>query len=337
MKALFVGLGSVGQRHLVNFKEIVGNDAEVFAYRSTNHNILIKDGTGIPCESLAEHYKLKEFYDIHEALSVSPDVVFITNPSSKHLEIALVAVQHDCHLFIEKPLSDTLAGLDSLVKESEKRNSVVMMGYQSRFHPCYKMVRDILSEEIHGGVLSAGFEWGTYLPVHHPYENYQHGYAALKSLGGGVVLGLSHEIDIICSLWGQPEKVYAVGGKLSSLEMDAEDTVSVLMAFRKDNQKFPVTLSLSYAQTREVRKFKVQLDGATLFCDLSSNSVMLFDCLGKVVAEKSFPEHTRNDLFLEEMNEFLQSVRERRRPVVSLRDGVESLRLALKIKEMMYE
>ena len=43
-KALFIGLGSVGQRHLQNFKEIASADIDIIAYRTSNFNKLIVDG-----------------------------------------------------------------------------------------------------------------------------------------------------------------------------------------------------------------------------------------------------------------------------------------------------
>lgn len=332
MKALFIGLGSIGQRHLNNFKKIVREDAEVLVYRETDHNILIKDGKGKEYGSLQQYYNFKQFSHLTGALNQHPDIVFITNPSSKHMETALESVKYNCNLFIEKPLSSNLYGIDLLKKEVEQRKLITMIGYQTRFHPCYKLVKNILSENKCGGVVSAGFEWGTYLPQHHPYEDYRKGYAATKELGGGVVLGLIHEIDIICSFWGQPERLFAIGGKFSPLEIDVEDTASVLMEYKSKECVFPVSLFLSYAQTKEIRKFRIQLDKATVICDLLENTVSVFGDRQKLNMQESYSELERNDLFLEEMDEFISAVRQNRKPLVGIDDGIESLNLALKIK-----
>jgi len=337
MKVLFIGLGSIGQRHLANFKRIANEDAEVLVCRETDHNIIINNGMAIPCNSLEQHYGFKQVSDLDKALAEKPDFVFVTNPTSKHLEVALKAAEKGCALFVEKPLAHTMDGIDLLKQWTKKNKLVVMVGYQMRFHPCYKFILKILSEKEYGDVVSAGFEWGTYLPRHHPYEDYRQGYAAQKNLGGGAILGMIHELDIIHSFWGQPEQVYAIGGKLSPLEMNVEDTVSVLMSFKRSKRVFPVTLFLSYAQTKEVRKWRVQLEDATVFCDLQDNSATIFDQGGKIIAEESYSELKRNRLFLNEMNEFLQAVEQKRQPVVSLQDGIESLKLALKIKERISE
>lgn len=333
MKALFIGLGSIGQRHLNNFKNIIGAKAEILVYRETDRNVLIKNGIGTPCVSLQHHYGFNQIRSLDDGLKEKPDIIFVTNPSSKHLEVALKAAQHGCNLFIEKPLSHTLHGVDLLSQIVNSQDLIVTTGYQTRFHPCYKFVAQILSEKEYGDVVSASFEWGTYLPNHHPYEDYRRGYAAKRSMGGGVVLGLSHEIDMICSFWGQPEELFAVGGKLSSLEMDAEDTVSVLMGFKRDTIIFPVTLFLSYAQAKEVRKFRIQLEDALMVSDLSNNRVRLFGNKGEIITQKDFPDLKRNDLFMEEMREFISAVKNKRQSSISLYDGIETLKLAMRIKE----
>jgi len=152
-------------------------------------------------------------------------------------------------------------------------------------------------------------------------------------LGGGAVLGLSHEIDIIGSFWGQPEKLYAVGGKLSYLDMDVEDTVSILMGFKRGSLIFPVTLFLSYAQTKEIRKFRIQFENALILCDLLNNRVTLFKDNNEIIIQKDFSNFNRNDLFMEEMSEFINAVRNKQQSSISLYDGIETLKLAMRIKE----
>lgn len=333
MKALFIGLGSIGQRHLLNFRHLVNKNIELIAYRKTGHNILIKNSVGVKIRSLKKYLCFKEINDLDKALKEHPDIVFITNPTAKHVETALKAVKYGIrNIFIEKPLSDDLKGTSILKDEEKKRHLTIMLGYQSRFHPCYKLVKEILLKQKYGDIISANFEWGTYLPCHHPYEDYRKGYAARKSLGGGVIFGLIHEIDIIHSFWGHPKKIFAIGGKLGDLKINTEDTVSVLMGFRNRNKIFPVSLFLSYAQTKEIRKFRIQLNRATILCDLIENSLKIFDNNGKLLVQRCFPDLKRNDLFLAEMKEFLSAVRKKRQPAVTLNEGIASLRLALKIK-----
>jgi len=105
MKALFVGLGSIGQRHLRNLKKILGDSVEILAYRvlrevpMLNDQLQVVDGG-----SIKDKYDVAEFDDLDKALAQKPDIVFITNPGNLHIEVARKAAEAGCHLFIEKPL-----------------------------------------------------------------------------------------------------------------------------------------------------------------------------------------------------------------------------------------
>lgn len=114
MRVLFVGLGSIGQRHLRNLKRLVTDDVEILACRRMGHNLCIEDGRARRVDSLADHLGFTEVRDLSEALDARPEIVFVTNPSGDHLETAIEAARRGCHLFIEKPLADSLAGVDEL-------------------------------------------------------------------------------------------------------------------------------------------------------------------------------------------------------------------------------
>lgn len=335
LDVLFVGLGSIGQRHLQNLKTIMGEEVNLSAFRSINHNLVIQNGNCKQVDSIENSYNIKCYDNLTEALQQHPDIVFITNPSSKHVETALLASDFGCHLFIEKPLGDSLDNVDELHKKIIDNKLIVMVGLQTRFHPCYKSVKEILNNKEYGDIVSANFEWGTYLPNHHLYEDYRNSYASKKDLGGGVVLGLIHEIDLINSFWGSPETVYAIKSKNSSLGIETEDTVSVLMGFKEKSKVFPVGLFLSYSHIKEIRQFRIQLSKSTLFCDLLHNTVILYDKNNNMVINENYSFFSRNELFLSEIKELLGAIKQNRQPCVNFNDGLESLKIALKIKDII--
>ena len=87
MKALFLGLGSIGQRHLQNFIELVPVKSEIIAYRSTlSSNKIIINGNSKSCESLPDYYNLIEYTNFEDVLEQRPDVSFICNPSNLQQE-----------------------------------------------------------------------------------------------------------------------------------------------------------------------------------------------------------------------------------------------------------
>lgn len=325
-------MGSAGQRHLRNLRRLAGKDLELFALRESRHNRLIVNGDAKECASLEAHYGLRSFSDLTEALATAPDAVFVTNPSSKHMPVALAAANAGADLFIEKPLSHSSEGIEDLKYTATRKRLVALVAFQTRFHPLYAELKAALTGDPYGKVVSAHFHWGTFLPHHHPYEDYRTGYAARRELGGGVVLGLIHELDLICSFWGFPNQVHSVLAKSPQLETNVEDTALALMLFENRGHTFPVSLHLTYAQVNEERTVKIQFERATLFCDWSNQSFHLHQ-IDRPSITKDFSNHSRNDLFLAEMREFLEARADRRQPSPGLADGIRSLKLAQMIKK----
>ncbi len=340
MKSLFIGLGSIGQRHLQNLKEI-DESMELYALRhagSSNKNNVIKNGKCTEVKSLADYYGIKVVETLEDAKDIKPDIVFVTNPSSCHVKSAMDFAKIGSHLFIEKPLCDSLEGLDELEKMVCDKKLVTMVGYQTRFNPMIdKLLKTVVKKNL-DSVISASFEWNTFLPSHHKYENYSKGYAARKDLGGGVALGLIHEIDLIYHVFGMPDKLLAVGGKLSDLKMNADDTLMCIMKYKVDcgfyEKSVPVYLNLSYAQTKETRNFRIQFVENTLLVDMDKNHYILFGKNDEVVFQYK-GDFERNGLFVKELTYFLDCVKTKKDTSINVSEGRKSLELALKIKESM--
>ena len=114
-----------------------------------------------------------------------------------------------------------------------------MVGYQLRFHPCLHKLAEIVHSGILGNLLAVRATIGEYLPAFHPFEDYRQMYASRADLGGGVVLSQIHEFDFLYSLFGLPNRIYAMGGHWSELEIDVEDTASILMECSLTAGRFP--------------------------------------------------------------------------------------------------
>jgi predicted dehydrogenase len=95
MKFLIAGFGSIGRRHFQNLVTL--GERDIFFFR-TNRSTLPDDEI--------DQYLVVE--DLKEALAHNPDAVIISNPTSKHLQVALPAVEAGCSLLIEKPLSHSI-------------------------------------------------------------------------------------------------------------------------------------------------------------------------------------------------------------------------------------
>ena len=334
MKVLVVGLGSIGQRHVRNLRALLGTSVDILAYRTRRLSPIVGDDLTIAAnEDLEGKYGIRAFGDLDEALDQGPEVVFVCNPTSLHLPVAARAARAGCHLFLEKPISHTFEGVDELINIVNSHGLVAAVGCQLRFHPCLRRLRTLLSERAIGNIISARAECGEYLPAWHPYEDYRSSFAARADLGGGVLLTQVHEFDYLLWLFGMPQRLFAVGGHLSSLEIDVEDTATVLMDIVVENRSIPVYVHHDFLQMPFRRSCAVVGDQGQITIDLRRGVLEWTGADGAVRAREAVPEFDRNWLFLEEMEQFLRSIRGTEEPAVSLADGARALAIAVAAKE----
>jgi predicted dehydrogenase len=312
-------------------RAVLGEEAELLAWRvrRLGHVVtptLQSDAT----RNVEEEYRIRVFDTLDGALAQRPDVAFICNPTSLHVPAALGCVKAGCDLFLEKPVSHSVDGLEELSQEVAQRKRIAMVGYQLRFHPCFQRLREIVREKLVGNPLAVRATVGEYLPGWHPYEDYRQMYASRADLGGGVLVTQIHEFDYLYALFGLPRRLFAAGGKRSELEVDVEDVASTLM----DYDGLPVHLQQDYVQRPPSRSCEVIGSRGKVVMDFPSLSVKRWDGDGKLVEDQTWTVD-RNNLFLDELRHFFDCVRARSKPEVDLCDGIASLRMALAARESM--
>ena len=336
MKILMVGLGGIGQRHVRNLRTLLDSEVEIMAYRVRGLTHVLTDQLKIePGSNVAEKYNIRAIRNLDQALAQDPDAVFICNPSSLHISIALSAAQAGCHLFIEKPLSHNYDGVEELITLVERKNLIAMVGYQMRFHPCLQRLQSLLQQQAIGRVLAVRVEVGQYLPGWHTYEDYRQMYASQRELGGGVILTQIHELDYIFWLFGLPRRVFALGGHLSSLKIDVEDTASILMECVVEGQPVPVHVHQDYIQRPPSRTCQVIGDAGKILLDFHALAVDVFDSEGQLAETQTFEDFQREQLFLDELKHFLACLQSGQTPVVTVRDAAQSLHMALAARESL--
>ena len=330
MKILFCGLGGIGQRHLRNLRQLLGDELQVHAYRVRGQRIKLRDNLTVDeGADLERDYAIVVHHDLAEALAEKPAAALICNPNSLHVPVALECVRAGVPVFMEKPLASDLAGIDQLLAEVEQRRLPFHVGYNFRFHPGLQRLKALLESGFFGRLLSVRSEIGEYLPNWHRYEDYRQMYAARADQGGGVVLSQIHEMDLIYWFFGLPRSIVTHGGQLSHLEIDVEDTASSLMRCDNAMGSFPILLHQDYLQRPPVRCFKIVGDAGYAEIDLLANRLRVYGAEGELSEENDFPGFVRNDMFLAQARHFLDCVNSSATPQVSLHDGLQSLRLAL--------
>lgn len=330
MKVLMAGLGGIGQRHVRNLRVFFGENVDLLAYRVRGSKQTLTDTLKIEeGVDLEKKYEIAPYRELEAALDQKPDVVFVTNPSSLHMEVALRAAERGCHLFIEKPLSHSLDGTEELISLVEKEHLMSLVGYPLRFHPGLKQVYTLLEQKAIGSILSARLMVGEYLPNWHTYEDYRKIYASRDELGGGAILSQIHEFDYAYWFFGMPRRLFTLGGKLSHLEVDVEDTASTLMECPFEGRGLPVHVTQDFVQRPSYRTCEIFGEEGRILWDYHAGCVQLFSSKNDKVRAYSLDGFVRNQLFMDELKHFFACVEGKERPVVDVQEGVKSLKIAL--------
>jgi predicted dehydrogenase len=316
VKALLVGTGSIGRRHLGNLRTLGVRDILILRSRRTP--------SLIPPEEMAG---TRVFYDLDEALTEGPEVAIIANPTSKHLGPATAAARRGCHLFIEKPISHSLDQLSPLMEAVDARGLITQVGYNMRFHPALETVRTLLQEGEIGKVYGVEAWSAQYLPDWHPWEDYRGGYMTRRALGGGIVLTYTHELDYLYWMCGPVRSVTAEVDHLSSLEMDTDDIAEINLRFRSGVVGH---VHLDCIERTHRRGGRAVGEAGTVRWDLQDNVIEMARGGSSKWTPTEFPDFQRNDMYLWEMEDFLRCVQSgTRKTRVPLQEGLVGLRIAV--------
>ena len=272
-KILFIGLGSIGQRHLINAMKIF-NDYEFYALRETNHNLIIKETKLIKKRSLQKEFKIRQvFRKTKDALNLKPNIVFVCNPTSKHLDTCITFSKIGSHIFVEKPLGSDLNKYRKLKKLVDKNKLITFIGYQTRFHPGIQFIKNLLKKKKYGDVIYSNFIFNTFLPNHHKYEDYRKSYASVKKLGGGTATNLSHEIDLIYYFFGMPKKILTHKINPDIIKTETENDIYSSLFFKNNSL---VQLTLSYSSFNEKRTIEIKFSKCLIIFDLLTGIMKIF-------------------------------------------------------------
>ena len=106
------------------------------------------------------------------------------------------------------------------------------------------------------------------------------------------------------------------------------------MGFEREQRTIPLSLYISYAQTKEIRRYLFQFDKATIIADLMSSTLHIYDKSGELET-KAVYDDDRNDLFIREVNDFIEAVRGRGVAHIPFEESVASHKLLMSIKSAL--
>ena len=310
MKALIVGYGSIGRRHVANLRTLVP-DAHVTAVRRE------------PAPTPTQVDRVVT--DLDAALREEPDIVFVTSPATHHVTQAIQAARAGAHLFIEKPLAASLDHVDELRDAIAGSGVVALVAYPFRFYAPLVAVHEAIEAGRIGTMQSLRAEVGMYLPRWRPEVDYRDSVSASRALGGGALRELSHELDLARWLGGEVRHVDAVTRKISDLELDVEDLAEVILAYESGAVG---SVHVDMTQRVSHRALRVCGDRGTITWSWQTHTARIWTTDSeewKVLHDGA--QIDPNDMYLSELEHFLRCVRQNEAPAVTVDDGVAALAL----------
>lgn len=329
MNILFIGLGSIGQRHLRIIKKLYKKKVTIFYLKTTNNNLIINDKLEAKkVKSISKHYKISEI----KFPQITPgfiDLTFITNPISLHVRYALKIAKLRSNLFIEKPLSHNLDNIQDLVKISKKNKIKIYIGYHLRFHPGIIKLKNLIIKKTLGKPISGLFYFGEYLPMTRTFVDYSKTHMAQRKLGGGATLCLSHQIDLSLHLLKNIKLDYASINKKSNLKINTDDNCKIIV---KDENNSSYIIMLNFLDNPSSNFIKLNFEKGFVEWNYK-DKILIINQYEKKIKKFHFKKLTRNNIFEKQIQFVFKDLKKPFKLDPGFYDSINCLKIIKSAKE----
>ena len=320
-RLLVIGLGSIGQRHLRCALET--ERADVIACEINRE---------LRC-SMVDRYHLREvFDDLDTALAARPTAAVICVPAHLHVAMATRLAQEGVHVLIEKPLGTSLDGVDVLQQLVDRQESVAAVGYVLRANPILSAAHEAIQSRRFGKPVQLVAVSGQHFPFYRPA--YRDTYYRDRASGGGAIQdALTHQINAGEWLIGPVDRVLADAAHQVVPDVEVEDTVHVIAR----QQGIPACYALNQHQAANEFTITVACQNGTVRCELHEGRWRWMTDPGNDWHDVPGPPLERDQLFILQLQAFFDAIEHGRRPLCTLAEGVQTLRVNLAILRSLDE
>lgn len=314
LKAGVLGAGHLGKIHLRLLKQSEKFDLVGF-YDADEAN----------AKKIETEFGYK-YFDTIESLINAVDVVSIVTPTLSHYECARLAISKSKHIFIEKPITNTVEEAETIRALVAQNNVKGQVGHVERFNPAFKAVRD---------------------QIHKPMFIESHRLAEFNPRGTDVPVVLDlmiHDIDIILSVVNSKVKNISASGV--SVISETPDIANARIEFVNGCVANLTASRISLKNMRKTRFFQKDAYISVDFLEKKCEVVKMkdapinpgdFDMIlqnAEGVKKQIYfdnPEISNNNAILDELESFADAINNNTKPIVTLHDGTEALRVATMI------
>ena len=309
IKAGVIGVGHLGNIHLNLLKS--SSKFDLIGY-----NDLVKNKKNFDIE----------YYDEIDRIILASEALFICTNTPNHFSIAKKCIKRNKHVFIEKPVTTTVKQAEELLKLSKKYNVIGQVGHVERFNPAFSSLTNVIKDP-------------KFIECHRLAEFNPRGNDV------SVVLDLMiHDIDIVLSIVNSNVKDIKANGvcvinntpDICNARVEFENGCIVnFTASRislKNMRKTRFFQSNAYISVDFLEK-KTEIVQINDIKDVNDNYAMIIENSDGKKKEIIYnnPEIKENNAILEEHNAFAKSILDNSIPIVSLKDGLNALKLASEI------
>lgn len=319
LKMGLLGVGHLGKIHL-----------KCIRLARTHYDLVgFYDADPEMARQVAAEFNIKSFASPEELVK-AVDVVDVVTPTPVHYAMVKLALENDCHVFVEKPLTETLEEAMELIELSRKTGKVVQVGHVERFNPALLSLGDLKVK---------------------PYFIEAHRLAMFNPRGVdvSVVLDLMiHDLDIILKL--ADDEVTDVRASGVAVVSQQPDIVNARIEFKGGAVANLTASRISLKNMRKVRLFQPDAYISLDLLEKESQVVRLFDADAPDVPEagQQFPLDTPKgpriihvdmpdsgpiNAIQMELESLADSINQGKPAAVSIEDGYRALELAHRISE----
>ncbi len=316
LKAGVLGAGHLGKIHLKLLQQ------------SPKYELVgFYDASNEASEKIVNEFGYKSFPTMESLIDASEMVVVVT-PTSKHFECAEKVIKAGKHLFIEKPITQTVAEAEQIRDLAKKLKVRGQVGQVERFNPAFMAIKDKISNPM-------------FIETHRLSEFNPRGTDV------SVVLDLMiHDIDAILSVVKSPVKSVSASGV--SVISETPDIANARIEFENGCVANLTASRISLKKMRKARFFQrdayISVDFLEKQCEVvkMKNAPTEIDDFAMVLTNAEGikkqiyfenPKIENNNAILDELESFYEAIKADRTPEVSLQQGTEALRVAMLIIE----
>ena len=312
LKVGVFGVGHLGKFHLNNWKEIEGVKLVGFF-----------DPNDAQAKEVSETYGIRRYADADKLMDAC-DIVDIVAPTDHHYTICMQAIRKGKHVFVEKPLANTIEEGREIVKLVREANVKLQVGHVERFNPAYLAVKEMQLNPM-------------FIEVHRLAQFNPRGTEV------SVILDLMiHDIDIILSLVKSDVKQISASGV--AVMTDTPDIANVRIEFHNGCVANLTSSRISMKKMRKIRLFQkdayIGIDFLAKKTEIiklkqpEDQNVFSFDLdtpSGKKTIAIANPEIKESNAILTELKAFVDAINNNTPTIVSEIDGFLAMEVAHQI------